>query len=350
MRTEVAFAIRDYTDLRLAQSQCTLLPMLTEASEPDRVALITIVSELGTNILKYAKHGYISLRRIEDSEAIDIEVVAEDDGPGMHSVALALQEHYSTGSTLGLGLPAVKRMADELHIDSAPGQGTRVAATKRIRGKPRRIAVPSRPLDASAPLASRLPCEVGECIRPMRSQPDCGDATVYIARGNSVLLGIADATGHGTAAGEVARLIRTTLLAQPDLSDLKASFEALHQTLKLSVGAACALLHVDLPSGMARYMGVGNTSALRVRGEHWRPVSRDGVLGQRLPTLYEQVLALHHGDVLVMWTDGVAESGLQEHVRHLTDKPAHEIAHDLVRSAGRSYDDAGVLVLKWSGA
>ena len=181
-------------------------------------------------------------------------------------VALALQEHYSTGSTLGLGLPAVKRMADELHIDSAPGQGTRVAATKRIRGKPRRIAVPSRPLDASAPLASGLPCEVGEYIRPMRSQPDCGDATVYIARGNSVLLGIADATGHGTAAGEVARLIRTTLVAQPDLSDLKASFEALHQALKLSVGAACALLHVDLPSGMARYMGVGNTSALTALG------------------------------------------------------------------------------------
>lgn len=349
MRTEVAFAIRDYTDLRLAQSQCTLLPMLTEATEPDRVALVTIMSELGTNILKYAKHGYISLRRIDDGDNVDIEVVAEDDGPGIQSVALALQDHYSTGSTLGLGLPAVKRMADELRIDSAPGRGTRVAAIKRIRGKARRARPDDDSHERAGSAPALLPGDVGECIRPMRSQLDCGDATVFISRGEGALLAIADATGHGSGAGRVAREIRQVLSEQTDLSNLRACMEALHRALKLSVGAACALMHVHFASGMARYMGVGNTGALRVRGGHWRPISRDGIVGQRLPTLYEQAIALQPGDVVVLWTDGVAESALQDQVRHLLDKPASEIAHDLVKGAGRAYDDAGVLVLKWGG-
>ena len=52
-----------------------------------------------------------------------------DDGPGIADVEQALQDHYSSGDTLGLGLPGVKRMVDDFHLESEIGKGTRVYAT-----------------------------------------------------------------------------------------------------------------------------------------------------------------------------------------------------------------------------
>jgi serine/threonine-protein kinase RsbT len=37
-----------------------------------------------------------------------------------------MQDGYTTGGGLGLGLGGARRLAEEFHIDSSPGQGTRV--------------------------------------------------------------------------------------------------------------------------------------------------------------------------------------------------------------------------------
>ena len=41
-----------------------------------------------------------------------------------------MRDHFSSGNTLGLGLPGVKRMMDEFSLESKPGEGTRVTARK----------------------------------------------------------------------------------------------------------------------------------------------------------------------------------------------------------------------------
>ena len=92
--------------------------------------LMTAASELARNILKYAGRGQFLLARLEDPARRGIEIVAEDRGPGIADVEKALEDHYSTSGTLGLGLPGVRRMADEFEIVSAPKQGTRVTVRK----------------------------------------------------------------------------------------------------------------------------------------------------------------------------------------------------------------------------
>ena len=62
------------------------------------------------------------------SEGRDDE--AEDRGPGIADLEAAMRDHFSSGGTLGLGLPGVKRMMDEFSLESAPGEGTRVKAVK----------------------------------------------------------------------------------------------------------------------------------------------------------------------------------------------------------------------------
>ncbi|PQO32304.1 ATP-binding protein [Bremerella cremea] len=97
----------------------------------NQVALVaTAVSELARNILKYAKQGEVILRPVSQLTRPGIEVVAWDRGPGIEDVDTAMCDHHSTGGTLGLGLPGVKRLMDDFEIESEVGKGTRVTARK----------------------------------------------------------------------------------------------------------------------------------------------------------------------------------------------------------------------------
>jgi len=53
-----------------------------------------------------------------------------DSGPGIPDPERAMEDHYSSSGTLGLGLPGVKRLMDEFELESKPGEGTRVIARK----------------------------------------------------------------------------------------------------------------------------------------------------------------------------------------------------------------------------
>ena len=98
--------------------------------ESAQFLIATAVSELATNILRYANQGRITLRIIRKDSRDGIEVTAEDYGPGIVNIDEAMQEHFSSGNGLGLGLPSVRRIMDEFAIESKPGQGTRIVARK----------------------------------------------------------------------------------------------------------------------------------------------------------------------------------------------------------------------------
>jgi serine/threonine-protein kinase RsbT len=95
----------------------------------------TAVSELARNIVKYASHGEVILRGATRGTARGIEIVVNDQGPGIEDVDQALRDHFSSSGTLGLGLPGVKRMMDELYIESERGRGTRVTIRKWLQGR-----------------------------------------------------------------------------------------------------------------------------------------------------------------------------------------------------------------------
>ena len=84
----------------------------------------TILFELAYNQLKYAKRGYMEIQLIEEIKRKGVVIIASDKGPGIENLDLAISDNYSTSGTLGLGLPGIKRMADEMTIESTPGKGT----------------------------------------------------------------------------------------------------------------------------------------------------------------------------------------------------------------------------------
>lgn len=98
----------------------------------DLTLLATAISEVARNITAYAGSGEIFVRPVELDGAQGIEVVARDDGPGIADVERALQDGFTTGGGLGLGLPGARRLMDEFEIVSQPGVGTTVTMTKWV--------------------------------------------------------------------------------------------------------------------------------------------------------------------------------------------------------------------------
>ncbi len=90
----------------------------------------TATSELVQNILKYAGRGMVTLSPVERAARRGVEVEARDQGPGIADLDAALTDHFSSGGTLGLGLPGVRRLMDEFEIENLPGRGLRVVACK----------------------------------------------------------------------------------------------------------------------------------------------------------------------------------------------------------------------------
>ena len=90
----------------------------------------TATSELVQNILKYAGRGVVTLGPVERETRRGIEIEARDEGPGIADLDAALTDHFSSGGTLGLGLPGVRRLMDEFDIENLPGSGLRVVACK----------------------------------------------------------------------------------------------------------------------------------------------------------------------------------------------------------------------------
>jgi serine/threonine-protein kinase RsbT len=130
--TEACVSIEREADIVTARQKGRELAATSGFSNTDQTLIALAISELARNILEYARRGEIVLGTLEGDRR-GIEVVARDEGPGIADVDLALRDGYSTGKSLGLGLPGARRVMDDFQIDSAPGKGTTVVVRKWLR-------------------------------------------------------------------------------------------------------------------------------------------------------------------------------------------------------------------------
>lgn len=98
----------------------------------DQTRISTAVSELARNMFTYAGGGEVRITS-DCSPHHGLKISFVDPGPGIDDVDLALTDGYSTGDSMGKGLPGAKRLSDSLQIISAPGKGTTVIIEKWLR-------------------------------------------------------------------------------------------------------------------------------------------------------------------------------------------------------------------------
>jgi serine/threonine-protein kinase RsbT len=100
----------------------------------NQTKLITAASELVRNMLKYAEGGDITIEVVSKGRENGIRLVFRDDGPGIGDVQLAMKDGYSTGKSLGLGLPGARRLVNDFTISSEINKGTVVTIIKWVNG------------------------------------------------------------------------------------------------------------------------------------------------------------------------------------------------------------------------
>lgn len=96
----------------------------------NRTLIATALSEVCRNVLEYAGSGEVSIDSVNNDSHTGIIVVVSDSGPGIQDVDKAMQEGYSTGKGMGIGLPGARRIMDEFDLESDIGGGTTVTMRK----------------------------------------------------------------------------------------------------------------------------------------------------------------------------------------------------------------------------
>ena len=100
--------------------------------------LALAVTEAASNLHKHARQGSLWLCVDRDAATPGIALVTIDAGPGLPDVSAAMRDGHSTAGTLGIGLGAIRRLADFCDLYSVPGHGTALAA----RFRPERPSAP----------------------------------------------------------------------------------------------------------------------------------------------------------------------------------------------------------------
>ena len=100
----------------------------------NQTKLITAASELVRNMLRYGNGGKVVIEVISKGRENGIRLSFRDEGPGIPDISMALKDGFSTGKSLGLGLPGAKRLVNEFNIKSEVGKGTEVTIIKWANG------------------------------------------------------------------------------------------------------------------------------------------------------------------------------------------------------------------------
>lgn len=322
--------ISDATGVAEARRLVADLGSALQFDEAAAGELALAVTEAGSNVFKHARGGSIVARVLERGNALGVEVMAIDKGPGIANIAASMRDGHSTAGTPGGGLGALARMTSDLELWSRPGAGTLL----RFEVWPK----------AAVPEASGLP--TGVISQEKSGEPVCGDGwTVLQGRGRIVVF-VVDGLGHGPDAAAAARTAIESVEKNahrdgPDIMD------AVHNALRPTRGGAGALALLQPESELCCFCGIGNIAAsIRSAGLSRSMVSHNGTLGHQVRKIQEFQYPFPKGSMLIMHSDGLATHW------DLAAYPGIETRHPALVSAAlyrdhtRGRDDVTVLAMR----
>ncbi|MDQ3697815.1 MAG: anti-sigma regulatory factor [Gemmatimonadota bacterium] len=118
------FGLQSDADVVAARREVTEWAREIGLSDLDRAKVVTAASELARNTIVYGRGGVMSLEIVRDGIREGLRLTFEDHGPGIADIDRALEDGFSTGGGMGLGLPGARRLVNEFDLTSTPGEGT----------------------------------------------------------------------------------------------------------------------------------------------------------------------------------------------------------------------------------
>ena len=328
MRAHIAVPVSGQSQVGEARRAAVRMADETGLSQTDSGTVAVVVTELATNLSKYASGGKILLQVLRRPSGPCVEALAIDAGPGM-DVERCLRDGFSTSGTPGTGLGAVRRMATEFDIYSRPGAGTVVLAR----------------VGATCGATIQRGFQWAAVSAPAPHELVCGDAWSVRERDGEIALMVADGLGHGPLAAAAAD--RAVELFEADAFDAPAAFcERANRELSGSRGAALAVAHVT-QNALVRYAGVGNIAGSLVTASQSRGmVSQNGTVGLHMRKAHQVDYPWPARALLILHSDGVSNRWSLDAYEGLIGHHPAVVASVLLRDFGRGRDDATVVAVR----
>ena len=306
------------------------------AARADSLALA--VTEAASNLHKHARQGALLLAVNRDADVPGIELVTIDSGPGLQDVSAAMQDGHSTSGTLGIGLGAIRRLADFCDLYSVPGHGTALVA--------RFWPVPREHVPRGA-----APRRCAGLIRPITGETECGDAYGVLRTDDTVTAVFCDGLGHGPLAAAAAAAALAAVLSEPasqsaseSATEPAALLERAHRRMSGTRGGAVAIVQVS--GQRARFAGLGNVAAFILSaGSRKSMLSVPGIAGYQARAFRQFEYEVPPGAAVILHSDGLSSRWEVAAVPGVETKDPLLVAAVLLAEAGIHRDDAGVLVL-----
>ena len=127
---EASFELRSPADVVAARSGVRAWARELDLSVLDLTKVVTAASELARNAVVHGGGGVMWLQVVRTGDREGLRVIFKDQGPGIGDIDLAMQDGYTSGGGMGIGLPGAKRLVNEFDLSSTPSEGTCVTIVR----------------------------------------------------------------------------------------------------------------------------------------------------------------------------------------------------------------------------
>lgn len=328
----LSLCIRESSQIAEARRMARALAQQSGFAEQDAARIALVVTEVATNLVKYANDGELLIGSVEADGETAIDTIALDRGPGIKDLAGSLRNGYSTTGSPGTGLGAIIRQSAIFDIYTQPGKGT--AVFSRVRPGQR---------SASGP---RGGLEIGAVCKAAPGETISGDAWKASFQPDGGIIVVADGLGHGSAAAEAAREAVRAFDGSPYHSPA-STVSAMNGPLRSTRGAAVAVAQIDFAARTVVFAGIGNISGTLINGGVTRNmVSHNGIVGHAMRSVQEFVYPCSRSTLVILHSDGLTTQWHLQDYPGLTEKHPGVIAAILYRDFTRGRDDVTVVVAR----
>lgn len=287
-------------------------------------------SELASNLAKHSgKGGQMFFLPQRGGHTLDL--ISIDSGRGMDDVDICMADGFSTSRSLGTGLGAVRRFANEFDLYSQPGVGTVIFA-RFYRGKT--VSPETKGWD----IAGIRQSKEGESV--------CGDNWSFNVDDQTITSMVVDGLGHGIDAAEAANAAVHTFNKLSDLAPVEL-LRRLHIALSGSRGAVGAVARIDAEKLSLTACGAGNINVIvAAPGTSKYVLSHNGTLGYEVHRFEQLTYAWTNQSCLIMHSDGISGRWNLSNYPNILQKKAGIIAAVLFRDFNKGTDDSTISVVK----
>lgn len=318
--------VTDETSVGEARRKALLTGQRIGFDEVRSGELALLATESSRNVLLHGGGGHVAISALRREGGALAQILAMDQGKGIPNLAEAMADGFSTAGTMGGGMGAMKRIANNLEIFTGR-HGTIILMEVG---------------DAPAP----APLKVAGLAAPYPGERVCGDAWTMHESPERLSVLLTDGLGHGRDAAEASQEAVATFQKRQDRKPGEI-LSYLHDSLRKTRGAVAAVAEIRPHEGLLTFAGIGNISASVITGGASRSlVSHNGTLGMVTSRIQEFQTAWTQDSILVMHSDGVQSKwDLSSYAGLVVRHPAI-IGAALLRDFRRQRDDASVVVVK----